>query len=92
MAAEGGIYITKIEGMFAGGSTRSGEFSLLASGNKIVDGQIGTAVSQFTISGNIFGLWKDIEMIGDDPDYKTEAGTCVVSPSVKVKELMVSGE
>lgn len=92
LAAEGGIYITKIEGMFAGGSTRSGEFSLLASGNKIVDGQIGTAVSQFTISGNIFGLWKDIEMIGDDPDYKTEAGTCVVSPSVKVKELMVSGE
>ncbi len=87
-----GIYITKIEGMFAGGSTESGDFSLLASGNRIIDGKLGSAVNQFTISGNICELWKDIEMIGDDPVYRTADRACVVSPSVKAAGLMVSGE
>lgn len=87
-----GIYITKIEGMFAGGSTESGDFSLLASGNRIVDGKLGGAVNQFTISGNICELWKDIEMIGDDPVYRMADRACVVSPSVKAAGLMVSGE
>jgi PmbA protein len=91
-ASQGGIYITKIEGMFAGADTESGNFSLLASGNRIVDGKVGTAVNQFTISGNICELWRDIEMIGDDPVYRMSEGTCVVSPSVKVRSLMVSGQ
>ena len=91
-ASEGGIYITKIEGMFAGADTESGNFSLLACGNRIVDGQVGAAVNQFTISGNICELWKGIEMIGDDPVYRMSEGACAVSPSVKVGSLMVSGE
>ncbi len=91
-ASEGGIYITKIEGMFAGADTESGNFSLLASGNRIVDGQVERAVNQFTISGNICELWKGIEMIGDDPVYRMSEGACAVSPSVKVGSLMVSGE
>lgn len=91
-ASEGGIYVTKIEGMFAGADTESGNFSLLASGNRIVDGQVGRAVNQFTISGNICELWEGIEMIGDDPVYRPSEGACAVSPSVKVKSLMVSGQ
>ncbi len=91
-ASEGGIYITKIEGMFAGADTESGNFSLLAFGNRIVDGQAGTALNPFTVSGNICELWRDIEMIGDDPAYRTTDGACASSPSVKVKSLMVSGE
>lgn len=91
-ASEGGIYITKIEGMFAGADTESGDFSLLASGNRIADGHVGEAVNQFTISGNICELWKGIEMIGDDPVYRMVGGMCAVSPSVKVGSLMVSGE
>lgn len=91
-ASEGGIYITKIEGMFAGADTESGDFSLLACGNRIIDGHVGTAVNQFTISGNICELWKGIEMIGDDPVYRMAGRMCAVSPSVKVEALMVSGE
>ena len=37
-ASEGGVYITKVEGMFAGADTESGDFSLLASGNRIGNG------------------------------------------------------
>jgi len=91
-AAEGGIYVTKIEGMFAGADTESGDFSLLACGNRIEHGRVGTAVNQFTISGNICELWKGIEMIGDDPVYRMWDAACTVSPSVKVGRMMVSGE
>ena len=91
-SAEGGIYVTKIEGMFAGADTESGDFSLMASGNRIEQGSVGTAVNQFTISGNICELWKGIEMIGDDPVYRMSSGTCTVSPSVKVGRMVVSGE
>lgn len=90
-ASEGGIYITKIEGMFAGADTESGNFSLLASGNRIVDGQVERAVNQFTISGNICELLEGIEMIGDDPAYRQADGACAVSPSVKVGRMMVPG-
>lgn len=90
-ASEGGIYITQIEGMFAGADTESGDFSLLACGNRIVDGRVSSAVNQFTISGNICGLWRDIEMIGDDPVYRLSGSACAVSPTVKVKSLTVSG-
>ncbi len=91
-SAEGGIYVTKIEGMFAGADTENGDFSLLASGNRIEQGSVGTAVNQFTISGNICELWKGIDMIGDDPVYRMLSGTCIVSPSVKVGRMTVSGE
>ncbi len=91
-AAEGGIYITRIDGAFAGTDTKSGDFSLLASGNRIEGGRVRTALNQFTISGNICELWEDIEMIGDDPVYRMVDGTCVLSPTVKVKKLVVSGK
>lgn len=90
--AEGGIYITQVDGIFAGADTESGDFSLLASGNRIADGKVSAAVHQFTISGNICELWRDIEMIGDDPVYRILDSVCAVSPTVKVKSLMVSGE
>lgn len=91
-ASEGGIYITQADGIFAGADTESGDFSLLASGNLITDGKVAGAVHQFTISGNICELWRDIEMIGDDPVYRLSDDVCAVSPTVKVKSLMVSGE
>jgi len=90
-AAEGGIYITKIEGVFAGADVESGDFSLLASGNRIWNGGVGEAVHQFTISGNICELWKYIDMVGDDVSYFVSDGTCILSPSVKVKKITVSG-
>ena len=91
-ASEGGIYITQADGIFAGADTESGDFSLLASGNLITDGKVAGAVHQFTISGNICELWRDIEMIGDDPVYRLSDDVCAVSPTVKVKGVMVSGE
>ncbi len=91
-AAEGGIYITRIEGAFAGTDTKTGDFSILASGNRIEGGRVCTALNQFTISGNICELWEDMEMIGDDAVYRTVDDVCVLGPTVKVKKLVVSGK
>lgn len=91
-ASEGGIFVTQVSGVFAGANTENGDFSLLASGNRIRGGQVSEAVHPFTISGNICELWRDIEMIGDDPVYHITDGVCAVSPTIKVKRLMVSGE
>lgn len=90
-AAEGGIYITKLEGVFAGADTESGDFSLLATGNRIRNGAPEHALHQFTISGNICELWEDIDMIGGDTAFFKEDGACVLSPSVKVRKIAVSG-
>lgn len=87
-----GIFIRHIEGMFAGADAESGDFSLLAAGNRIRNGEVKEAVTQFTISGNIYELWKEIEMIGDDKGYYALEAGCVISPSVKVKKLIVAGE
>ena len=78
--------------MFAGADAESGDFSLLAAGNRIRNGEVKEAVTQFTISGNIYELWKEIEMIGDDKGYYALEAGCVISPSVKVKKLIVAGE
>lgn len=91
-AAEGGIYITRIEGAFAGTDTKTGDFSILASGNRIEGGRVCTALNQFTISGNICEMWEDLEMIGDDAVYRTVNDVCVLGPTVKVKKLVVSGK
>lgn len=90
-SAESGIYITRIDGMFAGADIESGDFSLLASGNRIRNGRICEAVHQFTISGNICELWKNIEQIGDDPVYRITGGACILSPTLKIRALAVSG-
>ncbi len=91
-AAEGGIYITRIEGAFAGTDIKTGDFSLLASGNRIEGGRVCTALNQFTISGNICELWADMEMLGDDMVYRMVDGVCMLCPTVKVKHLVVSGK
>lgn len=91
-SAEGGIYLTSLEGVFAGIHVESGDFSLLASANRIEAGKIAGAVNQFTISGNICDLWKEIELVGGDfGTFLSEEGTCVAAPTVKVRQLVVSG-
>lgn len=89
--SEGGIYLTKLEGVFAGVNTENGDFSILASGNLIRDGKVSDAVNQFTISGNLLELWKDVEMVGNDLEYYEMDGTCMLCPTVKVKNLVISG-
>lgn len=84
-----GVYITGLNGMHAGYSSVSGDFSFGASGFIIENGKIGRALNQITVSGNIYNLWNDIVDIADDLEFNSSA---FGAPSVYVKNLTVSNE
>ena len=67
----------------------SGDFSLQASGYRIEDGKITTPVNLITIAGNLFDVFKNIEEVGSDLTLSTSG---VLSPSVVIKKLAISGK
>ena len=87
-----GLLITDLQGMHAGANAITGDFSLAAKGFRVVNGQIGEAVSQITVAGNFYQLLKDIEAVGADLEFRAPGVSCFGSPSVVVRELAVAGE
>lgn len=90
--AENGLYINNLEGLHSGLNPVSGDFSLAASGYRIVYGDRSEPVNQITIAGNLFEVFKDIEVIGNDLEFGIPSNGYVGSPSVLVSSLTVSGE
>lgn len=86
-----GLLVREVFGVFAGADADSGNFSLLASGNVIQDGKIGRAFCQAVISGNLFDMFQRIEAIGNDPEALRPDLSCVISPSIQIASLIVSG-
>ena len=84
-----GLLLTEVSGLHAGANPISGDFSLLARGFEVVDGEIQRAVEQFTVAGNFFALLQDIEAVGSDLLFE---GSPIGSPSVAVKKLNIAGE
>lgn len=87
--ADSGIYVTEVMGLHAGANAVTGDFSLSAKGFLITEGAKGAPVKNFTISGNFFGLLKDVETLGKDLDFVQ--GT-FGSPSALVRNLAIAGE
>lgn len=87
-----GILITNVEGLHSGLNTVSGDFSLASSGYEIVDGRINRPVNQITIAGNFYDLLNNILEVGNDLKFVLPMGNGFIgSPSLKIKELSVSG-
>ena len=90
---EKGIYITGLQGLHSGANAISGEFSLQANGYLIEKGQITRPVSQITIAGNYFDMLFDIEAVASDLEFSLPSGSSAYgAPSLRVKEIAVSGE
>ena len=88
-----GIYVTQINGMHAGATAVTGDFSLAAEGFLIADGKRAHTIKNFTISGNYYDVLKKIVAIGDDLVFSAASGGCTYgSPSVWVKEISVAGK
>jgi PmbA protein len=69
--------------------TASGDFSQpIDFGFKIENGQIAYPLKETIIGGNFLELLKNIEEISSD--YRAEPGS--IMPTIKVKEIIVSGE
>lgn len=84
-----GIYIKELSGLHSGVNSISGDFSLLAEGFLIKNGEITKPVEQITIAGNYFEMMNSIKALANDLKFSTSG---VGSPSVFVGELAVSGE
>ena len=86
---EDGVYITDLVGLHAGVKTVSGDFSLQASGQKIINGKLDHAVKMIVVSGNFFEMMKNIKGIANDFRFELSG---IGSASVHVESLMIGGE
>lgn len=85
--AGGGLYITSLSGLHSGTNSISGDFSLLAEGFVIENGEITSPVEQITVAGNFFDVIKDIEALADDLRWGS-----IGSPAALLGGLNVAGE
>ena len=84
-----GVYITDLVGLHAGVKVVSGEFSLQASGFKIVNGKMDHPVKMIVVSGNFFEALNHVTGIGSDFKFNLSG---IGSPSVYIESLMIGGE
>ena len=87
-----GVYIISVAGLHSGLNPVSGDFSLSAHGYEILDGKLYRPVHQITIAGNLYELFKSIEIIGNDLEFGLPGNGYFGSPSIKVKYLSIAGE
>lgn len=65
----------------------TGDISTGAYGLWIENGEIAYPVSEITISGNLGKILNEIEMIGNDINYKYQ----ISGPTIRIKEMTISG-
>ena len=86
-----GVYITDVAGLHAGINAVSGDFSLMAEGFVVEDGQVGQPINQITIADNFFDILQKIEVLGDDVNYFDLDASHIQSPSLLIPDVAVSG-
>lgn len=81
-----GLYVMEVMGMHTADSI-TGYFSVGVSGLWIENGNLTWAVQGVAMAGNILELLSNIEMVSDDLRFYGNVG----SPTIKIKEMMISG-
>lgn len=80
-----GLYVTDMMGY--GFSSVTGDFSRGASGFLVVDGELGSPVSEVTISLNLDQILKRIDRVGDDLDLRSSTAC----PTFRVSSMTIAG-
>lgn len=81
-----GFYVTDLIGF--GVNIVTGDYSRGASGLWIENGELTYPVEEVTIAGNLKEMLKQIEMIGNDLDYRDR----IAAPTIKIEKMTVSGD
>lgn len=81
-----GFYVTAMLGH--GANVVTGEYSRGANGMWIQDGELAFPVQEVTVAGNLMGMLKSIDGIGNDLQFRGTTG----APTIRFSELTVSGE
>ncbi len=84
-SVDDGLYLTELLGF--GDNLTTGDFSRGAAGLWIEHGQLSYPVSEINVSGNLKDMIRDVEMVGNDIDYRSST----VAPTILMRKLMVSG-
>lgn len=87
--ADGGVFITEVQGLHSGANQISGDFSLGARGFMIEDGKIGRPVSQITVAGNFFDLMKNVTAVANNLEFGFSS---TASPDLLIGKLAVAGK
>lgn len=80
-----GLYVTQLIGF--GVNTVTGDFSQGAAGLWIENGEIAFPVEEITIAGNLKTIFRDIEMVGNDLDFRSRMS----APTLKVAAMTIAG-
>jgi len=85
------VMITNIDGLHAGMNTVTGDFSLIANGYYIKNGEIDKPINQITVAGNFYEILNNIVDISKDVCTSDVYLNFFESPSLLVKGLMIGG-
>jgi PmbA protein len=85
--AEGGVLIQDVSGVHSGANPISGEFSVGATGQRIVGGAPGEALREMTVASTLPDMLRSIEAVGSDLRFFSSVGT----PSILVGEMTLAG-
>ena len=80
-----GLFVTDLIGF--GVNLVTGDYSRGAVGFWIENGELTHPVEEVTIAGNLQQILKDIEMVGNDLEFRGR----LASPTVKIRKMMVAG-
>ena len=80
-----GLYVTELIGF--GVNMITGDYSRGAAGFWIENGELAYPVEEVTVAGNLKQMFADIEMIGNDLEFRGR----IASPTVKIREMTVAG-
>ncbi|HET6776820.1 MAG TPA: TldD/PmbA family protein [Actinomycetota bacterium] len=87
LRAEGGVLIQDVSGVHSGANPISGEFSVGATGLRIVDGELGEPLREMTVASTVPEMLKGIAAVGDDLRFFTAVGV----PTILIAEMTVAG-
>ena len=82
------VLITNLNGLHAGFNMVSGDFSFGAEGFEVREGKIYKALEQFTVSGNVYQMMKDVKLIANDLEFY---GSGFGSSTIAIEGLKISG-
>jgi PmbA protein len=80
-----GLYVTDLMGF--GVNPVTGDYSRGAGGLWIESGELAYPVEEITIAGNLLGMFRNIEAVGNDLHFRR----AVSAPTVKISKLTIAG-
>ena len=84
-SVKNGLYVTELIGF--GVNMVTGDYSRGAAGFWIENGELAYPVEEITIAGNLKRMFADIELIGNDLEFRGR----IASPTVKISEMTIAG-